>query len=99
MVGGSSVNDEADPITNVFKSLERFVQVFDKLGQLVGSGLTDVAFVDDQDQLYFLVDIQQPLHEEGVGDFVLLSFVVPEAGTVVEGHALDNCLGGYRSFR
>ncbi len=44
--------------------------------------------VNDQYDFDFGVDVQEALHEEGVGYFVLFSFVVLEAGTVVEGQVL-----------
>jgi hypothetical protein len=41
--------------------------------------------INDEHNLHLLVDVQQFLDEEGVGDLVLLTFVVPKAGAVVEG--------------
>lgn len=47
MVGGSSVDDEAHSIPDILKGLEGFVKILDKLGQFVGSRLTDVALIDN----------------------------------------------------
>ncbi len=53
-----------------------------------------MTFVDDQYDLDFLVNIEQPLNEEGVGDFVLFALVVLEARAVVESHLVDDDLRG-----
>ena len=99
VLSSCSVDDHAAAVFDVLESLERLVQVANQLGQLVGSGLTDVTFVHDQYDFDLLVDIEQSLHEEGVGDLVLLSLVVLEARTVVEGHLLDDDFGGNRGLR
>lgn len=57
-----------------------------------------MALVDDQNYLYFVVDIQEPLHKERVRYLILLSFVVFEARAVVEGHLLDHYFGRDRSL-
>lgn len=98
VVSASSVDDDAAAVLDVLESLERFVQVADQLGQLVSSGLADMAFVNNQHDFDLLVDVQQPLYEEGVGDLELLALVVLEARAVIEGHILDYHLGRDRSL-
>ena len=58
-----------------------------------------MALVDDEHQLDLLVDVQQALHEEGVGDLVLLPLVVLEARTVVKCHVLNHHLRRHRCLR
>ena len=94
VIATCSVDDHTAAILDVLEGLERLVQVADELGQFVSSGLADVAFVDYEHDLDLLVDVEQSLDEEGVRDLVLLALVVLEAGAVVEGHALDDNLGG-----
>ena len=45
---GCTVDDYANSLFNVVKGFKALVQVTDQLGQLLGPGLTDMAFIDDQ---------------------------------------------------
>lgn len=58
-----------------------------------------MALINNQHNLHLLVDVEQPLHKEGVGDLELLSLVVLETWAVVECHFLDHYLCGDRSLR
>ena len=55
-----------------------------------------MAFIDDEHNLYFLVNIEETLNKKRVGYFILLSFVIFESWTIIEGHVLDNYLCGNR---
>ena len=94
VIAACSVNDNAAAVLDVLEGLEGLVQVAHQLRQLVGPGLADVALVNHQHDLHLLVDVEQTLHKERVRYLVLLALVVLEAGTVVEGHFLDDDLGG-----
>lgn len=58
-----------------------------------------MALIDNEDYLYFGVKIEQSLNKERVGNFILLSFVIFESRTIIEGHALNDDLGGNRCLR
>jgi hypothetical protein len=87
-VGFGLVYYHHHPLFDVLEGLEGLQQILSQFGQFVGSGLADVGVVNDQYDFDFGVDVQEALHEEGVGYFVFFSFVVFEAGTVVEGQVL-----------
>ena len=57
-----------------------------------------MAFIDDENNLYFLVNIEETLNEERVRNLVLLSFVILESWAIIEGHILDNYLRGDGCF-
>ena len=48
VVVGCTVDDYANSLFNVVEGFEALVQVTDQFGQLLGPGLTDMAFIDDQ---------------------------------------------------
>jgi hypothetical protein len=58
-----------------------------------------VGLVNHQHDFYFRVDVQQSLNEERVGNFVLLSLVVLEPGTVIEGQIFDDDFVGDGGLR
>lgn len=80
-----SVDDHDDTFFDVFEGFERLEEVLGEFGEFVGSGFTDVTFVDHQNDFDFRVDVEESLHEEGVGNFILLAFVIFEPWTVIEG--------------
>jgi hypothetical protein len=51
--------------------------------------------IDHEYDFNFGVDVKQSLHEETVGDLVLFSLIVFEAGTVVEGEVVDDQFVGH----
>ena len=57
-----------------------------------------MGLVDHEHDLYFGVDVQESLHEEGVRDFVLLALVVLESGTVIEGQVFNDDFVGDGGF-
>lgn len=90
MISLSSVDNQTAPILDVFEGLEASMKIADKLWKFISSGLTDMTLIDDEDKLYLLVNIEQPLNKEGVRDLVLLSFVILESRAVIERHVLDH---------
>ena len=48
VVVGCTIDDYANSLFNVVKGFEALVQVTDQFRQLLGPGLTDMAFIDDQ---------------------------------------------------
>ncbi len=99
MVNSSSVDDKADSISNIFKSFETFMQIFNQFRHFVGSGLTDMTFINNQNYLNILIDIQQPLNKERIRNFIFLAFVIFEPWTIIESHALDDSFSRNRCLR
>jgi uncharacterized protein YjgD (DUF1641 family) len=92
MISLSSVDNETATVLDVFEGLEASMQIADEFGKFISPGLTDMTLIDDENDLDLLVDIQQSLNKEGVGDLVLLSLIILESRAVVECHIFDDHL-------
>ena len=58
-----------------------------------------MTFIHNQNYLNILIDIQQPLNKERIGNFIFLTFVIFEPWTIIESHALDDSFGRNRCLR
>ena len=79
-----TIDDHDDSLLDILEGLEGFEEVLGELRELVRPCLADVRFINHDDDLDLGVDIQQSLHEEGVGDLVLLALVVLESRAIVK---------------
>lgn len=95
----TSVDHEDSSFLYIYECPKGLEETAQQLRQLVCSCLRNVAFVDHQKKLRTLVDIQQPLNEEGVADLELLPFVVLESGTVEVGSTVNHELRWHASLR
>ena len=57
-----------------------------------------MGFINDQHNFDMLIDIKQTLYEERVRNLIFFAFVVFEAWAVIEGHLIDDNLGGNGCF-
>lgn len=88
------VDDHAESILDILEGLEGSEETAEEPGKLVGPDLANMALVNNQNNLNFGVEVEEPLDVEGVGDILFLTLVVLESGAVVKRHFLNNDLGG-----
>ena len=58
-----------------------------------------MGLINHQNNLNFVINVKKSLNKERVGDFVLLSFIVAEPGTIIKGHILNDGSSGDGSLR